>query len=191
VVVEPGIGKVAIVKNDVIGPGAEVTQVSVPGLNSTSPATVWSGADGNIYISSGNGTIAQITPDLKVHGGTITTPAGATPTKANPLWTIPTPSGATGPPSALNFTSGADGDQLELARSRAIASVAWSDCALPGILRRRAPSWTRLAGEVDRRAALIRFQVRALSNIQMPRRQARCMIGAAAPAPSLRLHTPP
>ena len=107
-VVDISRGKLVIIHYATWSIVPTITEVSIPGLNAASPGTAAVFPDGSLGISVGNGAIVQVTTSLQVNGP----PPMWTGTdlKVGTPWRIPTPAGAAGPPSALNFTVGSDGN---------------------------------------------------------------------------------
>jgi streptogramin lyase len=80
--------------------------ILIPELTTTSVGTMIVTAQLNLVISAGAGLLVQV-QQAALGIGAKASPNAAT---AHTTYTIPTPSGAAGPPSALNFALGADGN---------------------------------------------------------------------------------
>jgi hypothetical protein len=113
----PGVGLVVLDPSNhcfyfisVTDIGSQVVPIrtfSVFGLTSSSTGTmVVDYLNNSFYISVGSGLVQQFTQAQLQSGAKISANGGASTSSAQ----IPTPAGAAGPPSALNFAIGADGN---------------------------------------------------------------------------------
>ena len=112
-VLSPNTGQLVLAVVDDSGSGQRIrvsSTIVIPNLTKDSPGTMFTGTDGNLYISTGNGQIVQVNQSLQVNGGPKPSASGSSLKAAAAPWIIPTPSGAVTPPSALNFAAGADGN---------------------------------------------------------------------------------